>query len=87
MTTGIEYDDFLDLEYEPRDDDLVCEFTIDPAEGMSMEAAASRVASESSNGTWAALSVDEDELTDLGATAYMISNDDRISVAYPAALF
>jgi ribulose-bisphosphate carboxylase large chain len=87
MTTGIEYDDFLDLEYEPDDDDLVCEFTIDPADGMSMEAAASRVASESSNGTWAALSVDEDELTDLGAVAYVIGNDDRVSVAYPAALF
>ncbi|WP_323676949.1 type III ribulose-bisphosphate carboxylase [Halorubellus sp. PRR65] len=87
MTTGIEYDDFLDLEYEPRDDDLVCEFTIDPADGMSMEAAASRVASESSNGTWAALHVDEDELTDLSAVAYMIGNDDRVSVAYPAALF
>jgi ribulose-bisphosphate carboxylase large chain len=87
MTTGIEYEDFLDLEYEPDDDDLVCEFTIDPADGMSMEAAASRVASESSNGTWAALSVDEDELTDLGAVAYVIGNDDRVSVAYPAALF
>ena len=87
MTTGIEYDDFLDLEYEPDEDDLVCEFTIDPAEGMSMEAAASRVASESSNGTWAALSVDEDELTDLAAVAYVIGNDDRVSVAYPAALF
>jgi len=87
MTTGIEYDDFLDLEYEPDEDDLVCEFTIDPAEGMSMEAAASRVASESSNGTWAALSVDEEELTDLAAVAYVIGNDDRVSVAYPAALF
>ena len=87
MTTGIEYEDFLDLEYEPDEDDLVCEFTIDPAAGMSMEAAASRVASESSNGTWAALSVDEDELTDLAAVAYVIGNDDRVSVAYPAALF
>jgi ribulose-bisphosphate carboxylase large chain len=87
MATGIEYDDFLDLEYEPDEDDLVCEFTIDPADGMSMEAAASRVASESSNGTWAALSVDENELTDLGAVAYVIGNDDRVSVAYPAVLF
>jgi ribulose-bisphosphate carboxylase large chain len=87
MTTGIEYDDFLDLDYEPRDDDLVCEFTVDPAEGMSIEAAASRVASESSNGTWAALHVDEAELTDLGAVAYMIDNDGRVSVAYPGGLF
>ena len=53
--TGIEYDRFLDLEYEPVETDLVCAFTIDPASGMCLEAAASRVASESSNGTWAAL--------------------------------
>ncbi|SIR88491.1 type III ribulose-bisphosphate carboxylase [Natronorubrum thiooxidans] len=84
--TGIEYDDFLDLEYDPAETDLVCEFSIDPAEGMSMEAAASRVASESSNGTWAALHVDEDELTDLGATACAIDGHE-ITVAYPAALF
>ena len=84
--TGIEYDDFLDLEYEPTDTDLVCEFTIDPAEGMSTEAAASRVASESSNGTWATLHVDEDELTDLSAVACAIDGHE-VTVAYPNALF
>ncbi|RQG96851.1 type III ribulose-bisphosphate carboxylase [Natrarchaeobius oligotrophus] len=84
--TGIEYDDFLDLEYEPSATDLVCEFTIDPAAGMSTEAAASRVASESSNGTWAALHVDEDELTHLGAVACEIDGN-RIAVAYPVGLF
>ncbi|OIB56505.1 type III ribulose-bisphosphate carboxylase [Natrialba sp. SSL1] len=84
--TGIEYDDFLDREYDPDSTDLVCTFTIDPAEGMSMEAAASRVASESSNGTWAALHVDEDELTHLGAVACGIDGDE-ITVAYPAELF
>ncbi|ADD04317.1 ribulose-bisphosphate carboxylase [Natrialba magadii ATCC 43099] len=84
--TGIEYDDFLDREYNPDSTDLVCTFRIDPAEDMSMEAAASRVASESSNGTWAALHVDEDELTHLGAVAYGIDGDE-ITVAYPAELF
>ena len=84
--TGIEYDDFLDLAYEPAATDLTCEFTIDPAADMSMEAAASRVASESSNGTWAALHVDEEELTDLGAVACEIDGSE-ITVAYPAALF
>ncbi|MFC4245888.1 type III ribulose-bisphosphate carboxylase [Natribaculum luteum] len=84
--TGIEYDDFLDLEYEPSETELVCEFTVEPGEGMSMESAASRVASESSNGTWAALHVDEDEFTDLGAVACGIDGDE-ITVAYPADLF
>ena len=89
--TGIEYDDFLDLDYEPTDTDLVCEFTIAPASDMSMEAAASRVASESSNGTWAALHVDEAELTDLSAVACDIRENDgaggNVTVAYPADLF
>ncbi|ARS90778.1 type III ribulose-bisphosphate carboxylase [Natrarchaeobaculum aegyptiacum] len=84
--TGIEYDDFLDLAYEPAASDLVCDFRLEPAEGMSMEAAASRVASESSNGTWAALHVDEDELTHLGAVACDIDGD-RVTVAYPEELF
>lgn len=84
--TGIEYDDFLDLEYEPVETELVCEFAIEPAADMSMEAAASRVASESSNGTWAALHVDENELTDLGAVACDIDGSD-VTVAYPVELF
>jgi ribulose-bisphosphate carboxylase large chain len=83
--TGIEYDDFLDLEYEPGDDDLVCEFYVDPAEDMTMEAAASRVASESSNGTWAALDVGEG-FTDMGATACGIDGS-TVTVAYPAGIF
>ncbi|ELZ92170.1 type III ribulose-bisphosphate carboxylase [Haloferax volcanii] len=82
---GITYEDFLDLDYEPTDEDLVCTFRIDPATGMSKEAAASRVASESSNGTWAALQTGAD-FTDMGATTFDIDGD-LIRVAYPAGLF
>jgi len=82
--TGIAYEDFLDTSYEPTDTDLVCEFHVEPAAGMDMEAAASRVASESSNGTWAELQVDE--FVDLSATACEIDGD-RVTVAYPDALF
>jgi len=83
--TGIEYDDFVDLGYEPEPTELVCEFYVEPGAGMDMRDAAGRVASESSNGTWAELQVDE-RVTDLSATAYEIDGD-RISVAYPDALF
>ncbi|MEF8757719.1 MAG: type III ribulose-bisphosphate carboxylase [Halobacteriales archaeon] len=90
MVTGIEYDDFIERDYRPGEDELVCDFFIDPAEGMSVEDAASRVASESSNGTWAALQVDENELTDLGATAFDVEETPagaEIRIAYPPALF
>jgi len=82
--TGIEYDDFLDLEYEPSADDLVCAFHIEPAADMDMESAASRVASESSNGTWARLEVDD--YTDLSAVACGIDGSE-ITVAYQPELF
>ena len=88
--TGIEYDDFLDPEYDPRESDLVARFRIEPAADMSVEAAASRVASESSNGTWAALHVDESEFTDLGAVAFDIDETGdaaSVAIAYPNALF
>jgi ribulose-bisphosphate carboxylase large chain len=83
--TGIAYADFVDTDYDPADSDLVCEFLIDPAEGLSMEEAAGRVASESSNGTWARLEVG-DGFTDVGATACAIGGGE-ITVAYPEDLF
>jgi ribulose-bisphosphate carboxylase large chain len=82
--TGIAYEDFLDLSYEPSDTDLVCVFHVEPADDMDMAAVASRVASESSNGTWAELQVEE--FVDLSATAYDIDGS-RVRVAYPDALF
>jgi ribulose-bisphosphate carboxylase large chain len=84
---GITYGDFLDLAHEPADTELVCEFYVEPASDMDWEAAASRVASESSNGTWAELQV-EGSIRDLSATACGIDEDDGIiTVAYPDALF
>lgn len=82
---GITYEDFLDLEYEPAETDLVCTFHVEPASDMDMAAAASRVASESSNGTWAELQV-EGEVRDLSATAFLIDGG-TVKVAYPDALF
>jgi ribulose-bisphosphate carboxylase large chain len=82
---GITYEDFIDLSYEPDSSELVCRFDLEPAPDMDVEAAASRVASESSNGTWAELQV-SGSITDLSATAFDIDGS-RVSVAYPDALF
>lgn len=83
--TSIEYADFLDRSYSPADSDLVCDFHVEPAADMTMEDAAGRVASESSNGTWAELQV-EGRITDLSATAFDIDGN-TVRVAYPEALF
>ena len=93
---GITYEDFLDLGYDPDESELVCAFYVEPAADQSPESAASRVASESSNGTWAELQV-EGSVTDLSATACGIEETTvagredtdgyRVTVAYPDALF
>jgi ribulose-bisphosphate carboxylase large chain len=84
---AISYEDFIDLSYEPAKTELVCSFAVEPASDMSWEAAASRIASESSNGTWAELQV-EGSVADLSATACDIDEDaGEVTVAYPDALF
>ncbi|WP_227375719.1 type III ribulose-bisphosphate carboxylase [Haladaptatus halobius] len=82
---GITYEDFLNLDYDPAESELLCTFYVEPAEDMDMEAAASRVASESSNGTWAELQV-EGNITDLSATTFDIDGNE-VKVAYPDELF
>ncbi|KXB00772.1 ribulose 1,5-bisphosphate carboxylase, partial [candidate division MSBL1 archaeon SCGC-AAA259M10] len=71
---SIEYEDFLDLEYKPNETDLICEFYVEPAKDMSMEDAAGRVASESSNGTWSGLEVDE-RIREMSATTFSIEDN------------
>jgi len=83
--TGISYEDFLDREYEPAADDLVCTFAVEPAADLDLDDVAGRVASESSNGTWARLQV-EGSITDLSARAFEAA-DGRVRVAYPDDLF
>jgi ribulose-bisphosphate carboxylase large chain len=83
--TGLSYEDFYEAGYEPDESELVCEFSLEPASDQDMVSAASRVASESSNGTWATLQVSGD-VTDLSATAFDIDGD-RVKVAYPVDLF
>ncbi|MDY6778020.1 MAG: type III ribulose-bisphosphate carboxylase, partial [Candidatus Nanohaloarchaea archaeon] len=82
---GIKYEDFLDLSYEPKETELVCTFYLEPASDMDMEDAAGRVASESSNGTWAELQV-EGRIKDMSATAFDIDGN-HVKIAYPEELF
>lgn len=47
-----EYEGYIDLNYKPTKDDLICEYYLEPAKGITFESAAQRIASESSIGTW-----------------------------------
>jgi ribulose-bisphosphate carboxylase large chain len=81
------YLEFVDKEREPRDDEIIVVFKASPAEGMSLEEVAGRIASESSVGTWTTLSTLKDHVRKLMAKAYIIREDGLIKVAYPPDLF
>ncbi|MEM3439432.1 MAG: type III ribulose-bisphosphate carboxylase [Candidatus Bathyarchaeia archaeon] len=79
------YLDFVDLEYEPDETDLICAFRIEP-DGISMEEAAGAVAAESSIGTWTELGTERPYVKRLAARVYKIEGD-SIEIAYPIELF
>ncbi|MBS7622207.1 type III ribulose-bisphosphate carboxylase [Candidatus Bathyarchaeota archaeon] len=85
VKTSLRYIDFVDLNYRPREDDLVCDFRVEPI-GISIKEAAGGVAAESSIGTWTELSTMQSYVTDLHATAFMIKKD-LVKIAYPIELF
>lgn len=80
------YTDFVDLTYEPKETDLIADFYVEPAKGLSMEEAAGRVASESSVGTWTTLWKLPERIKSLMARVFEI-NGNYIKVAYPIDLW
>lgn len=82
----MKYIDFVDTSYRPTEKDLIVLFRIEPAEGITFEEAAGRVASESSNGTWTEVAFDTPRIRSLAAKAYRIQPP-WVEVAYPPELF
>ncbi|MEM3215623.1 MAG: type III ribulose-bisphosphate carboxylase [Candidatus Micrarchaeaceae archaeon] len=80
------YADFIDFGYKPTESDLVCLFRVEPAKGISMKEAIGRIASESSNGTWAELTTLKEHIRRIRARAYSIKGN-YVKVAYPIELF
>ncbi|MFP4558986.1 MAG: type III ribulose-bisphosphate carboxylase [Archaeoglobaceae archaeon] len=78
------YTEFIDLDYKPQDE-LICVFKVDP-DGISMDEAAGRVASESSVGTWTTLAKLPDRIKRLMARVYEMDGN-TIKVSYPLDLF
>ncbi len=76
---------YIDLKYKPSED-LVCEFYIEPARGLSMRKAAEQVAAESSTGTWTRVSTEKDYVQDLAARVFSMKGR-NIRIAYPPELF
>ena len=80
------YNEFVDPGYTPGKDDLVCLFYFEPAEGISRNEAAGRIASESSTGTWTTLFTMPPRMKKLQATAFEFDGN-FVKIAYPLALW
>ena len=78
--------DFIELDYKPAKDDLICLFKVKPAKGVPMEEACGAVASESSVGTWTNVSTMEDSVRDMRARVFEVGKD-YCKIAYPLKLF
>ena len=79
------YIDFVNLEYTPKEIDVICTFRIEPA-GISMKEAAGRVAAESSVGTWTELTTVKPHIDKLAARVFNIEGN-IAKIAYPQELF
>jgi ribulose-bisphosphate carboxylase large chain len=82
---AVRYIDFVNLGYKPREDDVICDFRIEPL-GISIKEAAGSVAAESSIGTWTELSTMKSYVEELHATAFTLEKG-QAKIAYPIELF
>src|SRR3989344_1288599 len=81
-----QYLDFVDLNYKPSKDDLICLFYFEPAKGISVNEAIGRIAAESSNGTWTTLSTLKEHIRKIRARAFEVKGN-YVKIAYPLLLF
>lgn len=79
------YADFVDLKYKVREDDVTCEFYVEP-EGINIEEAAGAIAAESSIGTWTELTTEKEYVRKLAARVFEIDGN-FVKIAYPVELF
>ncbi len=77
--------DYVDLEYKPKETDVVCSFYVEP-EGVDIKEAAGGVAAESSIGTWTELTTVEPYVERLAARVFSMKGD-NVKIAYPIELF
>ncbi|MCZ7394111.1 MAG: type III ribulose-bisphosphate carboxylase [Candidatus Methanoperedens sp.] len=87
MTEKIDwYDEFVDLNYTPAKNDLICLYYFEPAKGINAKEAIGRIASESSAGTWTTLHELPARVARIKARAFEL-NGRYVKVAYPIDLW
>ena len=79
------YVDYVDLSYEPKVTDVLCDFYVE-TDDISLKEAAGGVAAESSVGTWTELTTLKPYVENLAARVFNIDGK-NIQVAYSSELF
>lgn len=79
-------EDFLQLNYKPKESDLICLFRVEPAKSVDIKTASENVALESSTGTWSEVSTEKEYMKKLAAKVYSIKGN-QVKIAYPGDLF
>ncbi len=79
------YIDFVNLNYRPKDTDLICDFYVEPL-NQPLDVIAGGVAAESSVGTWTEITTEKPYIKEKAATVFSIDGND-IRIAYPIELF
>jgi ribulose-bisphosphate carboxylase large chain len=80
---------YINLKYEPKETDVLCQYKVIPAKGKSLKQVANAIAGESSIGTWTKIFTMKERIQkNLSPKVYYISyKDGRIRIAYPIILF
>ena len=83
------YKNFVDLKYNPKETDVVCQFKVTPNKDYTFKDVCSMVAGESSVGTWTDLKTMKPEIgKKLAPKVYYLDNrNKRCRIAYPIELF
>lgn len=79
------YIDFVDLNYKPKESDLICKFHVEPL-NQPLDVIAGGVAAESSVGTWTELTTEKPYIKAKAAKVYIIHGNE-VEIAYPRELF
>ena len=78
---------YVDLYYTPTEEDLICEFYVEP-EKISIKECSKHIAAESSTGTWTEVKTMKKRIEKISAKVFSIDKKKRIiKVAYPLELF
>jgi ribulose-bisphosphate carboxylase large chain len=80
---------FIDLKYKPKKTDVICQYKITPAKGLSLRKVSEEIAGESSIGTWTSIGTMKKSVAErLSPKIYYINEKEkRVRIAYPLDLF